>query len=235
MLLDYLRYSKTNFESGGLLDEPDIRAKRIIMRVPEQFIAPRRIDSRDMCLSSSNQQQTPHCAGYSAAGYIEFRNWKTLHYPAQVDGDKIYEEAKKIDMNNHPGTTLLSAATASISLGLIKGKPQYVAYPDIEGSSMDRKLKRITSIKFALHQYGVVLSGFRITDEWDWVDKKNGMIRNLGDKASNRGGHAVLLCGYDEMGVYIQNSWGERWGVYGFACLSWDQYDKQIMQAMIID
>jgi len=235
MILDYLKYKKSSFASGDLFDEIIPRGGVALMKVPEQFISPYRIDSRDMCLSSSNQLQTPNCAGYSMAGYIEYHNWKTIHYPAQVDGDAIYAEAKKIDGNNSPGTYLSSAIQGAINLKLINGTAKYVDYPSINQSGMDIGLKRMISIKFALHQYGVVLAGFRITDEWDWVDKKTGLIRDLGSKAKDKGGHAVLLCGYDMDGVYIQNSWGTEYGHYGFAVLSWKQYVKQIMQAMVVD
>jgi len=234
MILDRLKYRKSNFHGGDLLEEITPRGELDVISIPEQFISPRRIDSRDMCLSSSNQGDTPRCAGYSMAGYIEYHNWKTLHYPSQIDGDLIYAEAKRIDGNNNPGTYLISASTASINLGLIKGTPKLVNYPSVNESNIASSLKKIISIKFALHQYGVALAGFRITDEWDWVDKRNGLIRNLGDKAIDKGGHAVLLAGYDSEGVYIQNSWGD-WGHYGFAILSWEQYVKQIMQAMAIE
>jgi len=234
-MLDFFKYKKSSFASGDLLDEIIPRGEVDLLPVPEQFISPHRIDSRDMCLSSSNQLQTPHCAGYSMAGYIEYHNWKTIHYPAQVDGDAIYAEAKIIDLNNRPGTQLSSAIKAAINLKLINGTAKYVDYQSVNASDMDVGLKRMVSIKFALHQYGVVLAGFRITDEWDWVDKKTGLIRDLGDKAQPRGGHAVLLCGYDMEGVYIQNSWGTNWGHYGFAVLSWKQYVKQIMQAMVVE
>jgi hypothetical protein len=233
--MDLWKFKHSNFEAGGLLEEAMPRGKEDLMKVPVQFIAPRRVDSRDMCLSSSNQYKTPHCAGYTTAGYLEFYNWKTLHYPAQVDGDAIYAEAKKIDGNNRPGTRLKSAARAAIKMGLINGKAKYVDFPSVNRSDLSRKEKRQTSIKFALHQYGVVLSGFGITDEWNWVDKNTGMIRDMGENSSKRGGHAVLLCGYDDSGVYIQNSWGDQWGHYGFAILNWDMYDRQFMRAMIIE
>ena len=236
MMLEFLRYYKTSFEAGGLQEEPTPKSEQVVMNVPIQFIAPRRIDSRDMCLSSSNQFNSPSCAGYTMAGYIEYRNWKINHYPAQVDGDLIYAEAKKIEGNNRPGTTLSMVVNAAKKLGLITGEGKFVDFPSVNRSSLSRKEKRIVSIKFALHQYGVALSGFRITNEWDYVDKKTGLIRDMGQDAESRGGHAVLLCGYDDDGVYIQNSWGNsEWGYYGFAILNWDMYDRQLMQAMIIE
>ena len=234
-LFDIFKYKQCHIESGGLLEESTPRGEQQFLNVPSQFIAPRRIDSRDMCLSSSNQHNEPSCAGYTTAGYIEYYNWKTYHYPAQINGDRIYDEAKIIDKNNHPGTTLKSAANAALNLNLITGTPKYVDFPNVNKSNLSRKEKRIISIKFALHKYGVVLSGFRITDDWDWVDKKTGIIRNTGDRSQSMGGHAVLLCGYCDTGVYIQNSWSENWGHHGFAILGWDQYDRQIMKAMVFE
>lgn len=179
--------------------------------------------------------KTHNCAGYTAAGYIEYYNWKTFHYPAQVDGDEIYAEAKKIDNYSGDGTNLISVSQASINLNIIKGVPKRISYDSVNRSNLSPHEKLIISAKFSLHKYGVVMAGFLITNEWDWVDKRNGFIRDLGDKAIGNGGHAVLLCGYDNDGVYIQNSWGEDWGHYGFAILKWEQYCRQIMQAMVIE
>jgi hypothetical protein len=224
MLLDRLKYKKSNFESGGLLESATPRGSESKMDIPIKFCAPRKVDSRDMCLSSSNQYKTPHCAGYTMAGYLEYYNWKTKHYPEQVDGDKIYAAAKKIDGNNNPGTWLSSVAKAAINLNLIQGSAKSVWLNDLQNA-----------VKFALHEHGVCLSGFKITNEWNWVDKKTGIIRDLGKKAKQNGGHAVLLCGYNEIGVFIQNSWGVEWGHHGFAILRWNQVEKQLMRAMVID
>lgn len=230
----FWKYGKTEFESGGLIESPMPKADEALMAVPLEFRAPRKIDVRDMCLSSSNQYKTPNCAGYTVAGYIEYYNWKTKHYPEQVDGDIIYEAAKQLDRNKKPGTTLLNAARGAMNLHLIKGTPKFVGYPSSDSNLSDAEKKKL-SIQFALHEYGVCLSGFSITNEWDYVDKNTGIIRDLGDKAQSKGGHAVLLCGYDSSGVYIQNSWGESWGHYGFGILSWEMLNRQFMQALVID
>ena len=225
-MFDFLKYKKTNFKAGGLLldDTPLAKAEMdklgIYKRAPK-FIAPRRIDFRDMCLRSSNQGVSPHCAGYSTAGFIEVQNWRTKHYPEQVNGDAIYREAKKIDNFNGNGTYLWATVKAAANLGLTSGKGKGV------GSNRQ-------DIQFALHEFGVCLAGFIITSEWNSVDKKTGFIRDMAGNYETLGGHAVLLCGYDENGIYIQNSWGETWGLYGFAILRWAQYDRQISNAMVI-
>jgi hypothetical protein len=38
------------------------------------------------------------------------------------------------------------------------------------------------------------------------------------------GGHAFAIVAYDEHGFWIQNSWGEDWGLGGFACISYDDW-----------
>ena len=234
--LDKFRYKKTNFISGGLHIATLLeRSETCNVKIPKRFVAPKRIDSRDMCLSSNSQNSPYNCAGYSTAGYIEYYNWKTKHYPEQIDGNTIYKRAKeKFDYSNVDGTTLIATSDAAIDLGLIDGIPKFLNYKGIleeNGIPISAEI----SIKFGLHQYGVVMAGFFITNEWNYVNKETGIIKNLGEDAEFRSGHAVLLCGYDSNGVYIQNSWGELWGHYGFAILGWEQLKRQLMTAMIID
>ena len=220
-ILDFMKYKKTNFKGGDLLFEDLPRDISAHYKVDEKFLAPRKIDSRDLCLSSSNQGNTPHCVGYTTAGFIEVFNWKTKHYPEQVDGDAIYAEAKRID--GHPkvkGTWLKYGIQAAKNLGLIAGT--------------GKPFKGDISTKFALHQYGVCLSAFMIDDNWNYVDKKTGMIRSQ-KGVKKLGGHAVLLVGYNDQGVFIQNSWSAKWGVHGFAILNWDMFKSQFHNGMIIE
>jgi len=212
---------KTNFKGGYLhLDKP--LSSSSVHVTHDKFIAPRKIDNRDMCIATSNQYHTPHCAGYATAGFIEFVNWKKYHFPKQVDGDAIYKEAKKTDPNKNEGTSLFHAAKAASRLGFISGSNKY-----INGSMND--------VKFALHEFGMCIGGFAITDEWNSVDKKTGIIDEFGVKAKSLGGHAVLITGYDGVGVYIQNSWGSNWGIHGFAILRWRSFHKQFFNGMVFE
>lgn len=174
-----------------------------------------------MCLPSNDQGQTSQCAAFATAGFIEVHNWKVKHYPEQVDAPSIYREAKHIDGYPGEGTMLKDAIQAAINLKFASGRGAYIN-------------NTINDVKFAIHQYGVCIAGFVITNEWNEVEKNTGFIRDLGGGAVKRGGHAVLLCGYDENGIYIQNSWGEIWGISGFGTLRWRQFSDQLMQAMII-
>lgn len=214
-------YKKTHFETGGWMEGEMLEMPRAAMLARHEYVYPKKLDFRDACLQSSNQDNTPHCAGYSMAGYVEINKWRERHYPEQFDGDAIYREAKKLD--KHPevqGTWIEYAAQAAINLGFINGEIKQI------GRSRE-------DIKCAIHSYWACVVGFNITNEWNMVNGY-GVIKNLGDKAILVGGHAVLLCGYSDEGVYIQNSWGTKWGLYGFALLSWEQVDKQLRGGVVI-
>lgn len=212
---------RTHFKGGGLRLTPvNVMCKTMAaVGVPSRFVAPKKLDFRDMCIQTSNQGDKPHCAGYATAGHIEVTNWKLKHYPEQVDGDAIYLAAKKIDGDDVAGTTLDSAANAAINLGLTKGKPKYVP-------------NEVDSVKFAVHQFNTCIGGFMITEEYNFVTKDGTITDAPGARAL--GGHAMLICGYDPEYVYIQNSWGEDWGLYGFCRITWAQFSRQFMSGMVL-
>jgi hypothetical protein len=210
---------KTTFKAGGLrFDTPFVH--RNYLAAPPRFIAPRSLDFRDMCITTSDQGATPHCAGFATAGYLEVQNWRTLHYPQQVDGDAIYAAAKKLDNLPGDGTTLQAAARAAHVLGIASGDAL-----DVPGSR--------EALKFAIHQYCVCACGFNVTDDWNSA-AYDGTIPDNGSRAVPQGGHAVLCCGYNQDGIYIQNSWGFKWGLYGFGFLSWPQFDRQFVSGIVI-
>jgi len=212
-------YNITDYKAGGL--KPMTISRRMLMATPNNFVAPRKLDFRDMCIPTSDQGSTPHCAGYSTAGFIEVQNWRTKHYPEQVNGDAIYATAKQIDGDNDDGTTLQSAVKAALQLKLYEGNPEYL--DNLGGRD---------SVRFAMHTCLVCICGFIIDSNWNRIDR-TGTIANA-PNAVTLGGHAVLAVGYDPNYIYIQNSWSPSWGLYGFGQLSWEQFDKQFMCGAII-
>ena len=218
-IFDSLFSKKTDFKAGGVRLE-GIPLSASLLKSPTNFVAPAKLDFRDMCIQTSNQLQTPHCAGYSTAGFIEVQNWRTLHYPEQINGDAIYDAAKKLDGYPGDGTSLNCAAKGAINLGLINGSIEFIG-------------RDSQKVRFAIHENCVCIGAFGITNEWNNVGR-DGKIPNYGNAAKDIGGHAVLICGYDGEGIYIQNSWGVSWGLYGFCFLSWEQFEWQFDSGAII-
>lgn len=186
------------------------------------YYYPRSIDFRDMCLPTNNQGKTPHCVGYAVAGYIEVNYWKMFHIPLQFPADKIYQKAKELENNNEDGTTIEYGFRAAKELNYFSG--------DIQTFEPWK-----ANVKFQLHKYGICCGAFQITDEWYDVGNRTGMIQSKRNPEI-LGGHAVLVCGYNDDGIYIQNSWGyDDWGKYGFAILPWEMVQKQMVYGVIID
>ena len=78
------------------------------------------------------------------------------------------------------------------------------------------KLNSISDIKYALMNYGPVLSSV------DWYSNNkvvNGVLIQGGEK---NGGHAIMLYGWNEQGWLMQNSWGKSWGKGGCCVLPYD-------------
>ena len=83
-------------------------------------------------------------------------------------------------------------------------------------------------VKYAIHKFGVMLAGLNITEEWYLCGPNKTSVTGKTHRTS-MGGHAVLICGYNKDGVIIHNSWGEAWGSYGFALITWDEFVREFI------
>lgn len=190
-----------------------------------KFVAPKSIDNRDYCTPTEDQGNKPMCAAYSGTSMVENILWRKNDYPENIDPEIVYKYAKSIDgYPNSDGTTLNAALQFFIDNKYFSKESQIQI---IRGSNI------IENIKYAIHKFGCVHCGFNITTEWESIDSKNTAIK--ADKYyPSLGGHAVLGCGYDSNGLYIQNSWGEKWGAYGFALVTWEAVKKQFIYGAVI-
>lgn len=187
-----------------------------------RFLAPSKIDLRDMCTPTEDQGSKPWCAAYAAAQWAENIQWRVKDAPTNIKPDWIYTYAKQHDGDpNGDGTTLTHVLEA------------------LRGSVFDRdkcKVKVLRpsrlAVKYAIHKFGCALGGFNIDSSWWGVKKSTPVITGKG--TPNQGGHAVLICGYDKEGVWIQNSWGKDWAEWGFAKMTWDAFDKQFMYGAVL-
>lgn len=206
------------------LDKVDVNPpKKYTAEVTQATYAfPKRVDFRDMCLPTDNQGDTPHCVGFSVAGYLEVKYWQQFHKPCQFPAHDIYNEAKKIDGDSEDGSTIENGFEGAKKLGLFTG-------------SIKTFEPWTLNVRFQLHKYGIFSGAFMITDEWYNVSSRTGMIKPS-KNPEVLGGHAVLVCGYNENGIFIQNSWGyKEWGKYGFAILPWSMVPLQLVYGVVID
>ena len=213
-----MSYKHTNFTAGFCLFKPKKRDIRFAL--PQNFVAPVKLDFRDMCLSADDQGNTPTCVAHATAGFIEVESWRLTHVPKQLDAMAIYNKAKEIDGDGQDGTTLESAGLAAIALGLIKAVPTYLNDCGID------------ALKFAIHTHCGCVLGLNITEEWNSVGE-DGRLEII-PNAKVLGGHGIYACAYDAYGPWIQNSWGPTWALNGFGHLSWNQYQQQWMDGAVL-
>jgi len=207
---------------GDLVEDPTILSEEnLSLSAPHGFTVPAWVDSRPLCLPSSNQGSEPSCAGYATAGYVEVMNWAKTGIQTQIDGSAIYARAKQIDESpKSQGTTLTAAVQAAKDLGFI------------DEALKVNVIRTRLDFQFALHKNRVCIIGFNITEEWGKVDPDSGFI-SVGD-TTPLGGHAVLGCYYDQFGPAWQNRWNVTWGTKGFGRMTWEQFDKQFLYGVVL-
>jgi C1A family cysteine protease len=85
---------------------------------------------------------------------------------------------------------------------------------------LDGSLKQ--AIETAVVQGQAVIIGFQPRLSFEDVSADNPTYSPGGDGTDPvNGGHSVLVIGYNETGLKIENSWGPYWGAAGFATFPW--------------
>lgn len=214
---------ENGFFATGLLIPKDLDSLPVLSTANTLFKAPRTIDLRDYCTETTNQGNRPWCAAHAAASFASNISWRRYGNPQYFNQEHIFKFAKKIDGSpNDSGTTLNAALEYFLSEG------------NFDKSLCTVKILRFYyQIKYAIHKFGCCLLGLNISEEWYSCSVTKSTISNPNYPLI--GGHAVLCCGYNEDGVIIQNSWGQDWGSYGFALITWDELIREFIYGAVIE
>jgi len=84
--------------------------------------------------------------------------------------------------------------------------------------------KELVAIHSAISEVGVLYASGNVHSGWNDI-KSDGSIP-FGAGVTPLGGHAFAIVAYDEKGLWIQNSWGKRWGKEGFGRISYADWLK---------
>jgi hypothetical protein len=80
--------------------------------------------------------------------------------------------------------------------------------------------KDIVAMHSAIAEVGILYATASVHSGWDNV-VEDGIIPYMEELL---GGHAFAIVAYNQIGFWIQNSWGEGWGKEGFALISYDDW-----------
>ncbi len=215
---DFDKVIKTYYETT------DKNGNKILI---DGVVNPLKIDNRQIVAPTDQQGSKPHCAGYSICNWAEAILWKRTGKLYNLDADQVYAKAKQLDGDiNGDGTYLECAIKAAVQLGGFETNNMKIGFV-----YNDKNENTIETIKFLIHKYDFIHCGLNINEGWYNCNNKNYTIEAGG---RNLGGHAVLICGYDSIGVYIQNSWGKDWGANGFCILPWNEFLNEFMYGCFI-
>ncbi|MFP5347519.1 MAG: hypothetical protein ACLGIA_10880, partial [Actinomycetes bacterium] len=83
---------------------------------------------------------------------------------------------------------------------------------------------RLDDVQSAVAELSCIVASALVHSGWEQpseVEHRGGRLHVIErpDGATALGGHAFAVVGYNDVGLLIQNSWGEGWGAKGFATL----------------
>lgn len=195
------------------------------------IVTPLKIDNRQMCSVTDDQGTTPMCAAYSICNICEALMWKKTGKLVNLNAQQVYALAKKLDGDiNTDGTYLECAIRAAMQLGGFGKQSKDIKFNFLYNNTKDNKI--VEQVKRLIHRYNFLHAGFMIDDAWYNASNENFTIKK---GKTCLGGHAVVVCGHDPSGVYIQNSWGKSWGSNGFAVLPWSLVKEQLIYCCCIE
>ncbi|MEC8377196.1 MAG: C1 family peptidase, partial [Pseudomonadota bacterium] len=89
--------------------------------------------------------------------------------------------------------------------------------------------REISDFHAAINEVGVIFVSARIHEGWKDCD---------GDEITltpePMGGHAFAIVGYNDMGFWIQNSWGTNWKKSGLALWRYEDWALNVMDAWVV-
>ena len=80
--------------------------------------------------------------------------------------------------------------------------------------------KDLVAMHAAIAEVGVLYATAAVHTGWEKVDAQG----DIPFESTPLGGHAFAIVAYDDRGFWLQNSWGQGWGLRGFARISYDDW-----------
>lgn len=235
--------AEKKFITNAQADVPDIRDwiyQPALIQL-EKFIDPQVHTRRNIL----DQKSEGACTGFAVAGAINILNQRAERN-IFVSPRMLYEMAKRSDEwpgEDYDGSSLRGAIRGWNNMGVCEDKywPYRVGKNKgdltIEAAKNARentigayyRLQPIIShFHTALNETGVIAVSAKVHN--GWFNPVSGIIKYSKDTT---GGHAFIIVGYNDVGFWIQNSWGKKWGDNGVALWTYEDWIENVMDAWV--
>ena len=183
---------------------------------------PKSINWFDMNIPVLNQGNSPACVGYSTVAMKEEQEMIESNKLVTFSGIDFYSELKEVDgMPNQKGTNIRTAMKMLQDRGVK------------DSTGVPYKIESYTSVKSIEElKYSIVANGFAVIgiEVYDNFYKPDDGVVVYKDNSKSNGLHAILLGAYDDnlCKFIIKNSWGEDWGINGYAYLDYMYVERAL-------
>lgn len=180
-----------------------------------------------------DQGQRPTCVTHASASIKMHEEYREHRRYLDFDREKLYAACKLID--GYPavqGTTMRAAASVLASQGMyaparlqLDGRSVPINPPETHTIASYVRCVSLQEIKEACYSDGPVGLGMTIDSAFQ-APATDGQLTAPSGKTL--GGHEITVCGWSEerSSLWIKNSWGSSWGLYGFAWLPYAHLTK---------
>jgi len=212
---------------------------------------PSKIDLRQYCSPVDDQGQISSCTGNAIAGAIDLIDNKTESKIIRVSRLFIYYQERLLegDISSDNGAYIRDGIKSCNQIGApletlwpydttkFAVNPSDAAYSD----ASQRKVIKYSScadfntVKNALANGIPVVIGFQVYSSFETPAVTQTGIMPYPNTTIERllGGHAVLLCGYDDSHSWFiaRNSWGTAWGDNGYFYMPYQVIENAAMSS----
>jgi hypothetical protein len=233
--------SKRGHKLNALPDTMDFRDR---MYVPTLVEVPTAIDLKDyraLKVPILDQGQEGACTGFGLATVANYLLRRRKRIPDRhcVSPRMFYEMAKRYDEwpgENYDGSSARGAMKGWHKHGVCadpfwlyeeaKQKPDLFLerWTDAARRPLGAYFRvnhtDLVAMHSAIAEAGVLYATSSVHEGWDGVGA-DGIIKQS-EKIT--GGHAFAIVAYDDHGFWLQNSWGEDWGLKGFGHVTYDDW-----------
>ena len=237
-----------NYQLNAVSDSPDIRDR---MYEPALIQLANEIRPDSHLLNVRNQGSEGSCTGFGLAAVIDFLN-KKRYRGVRASTRMLYEMAKRHDEwpgEGYDGSSCRGAIRGWYGMGVCSEPSWPYEVGDDSMLTIQRAKEarentigayyrmrpNIVDFHAALNEVGILYVSANVHRGW-W---RSSLATQDGHKVipyRNRveGGHAFAIVGYNDIGFWVQNSWGLGWGHDGLALWTYEDWQQNIRDAWVV-